>query len=561
MDPNNPTSSPSPKQQVVERLRQATNVLVTVRSNPSVDELAAALGLTLMLNKLGKHATAVFSGQVPSTLEFLKPEETIETNTDSLRDFIVSLDKSKADKLRYKVEENVVKIFITPYRTSITEKDLEFTQGDFNVDVVMALGVTQREELDQAIVAHGRILHDATVIGVIAGQHESSLGNISWQEPAASSLSEMLVSISEAFQGGLIDAQMATAFLTGIVAETDRFSNPKTSPKVMTMAAQLMAAGANQQLIANELQKGDPLPPVVEPAADSPAGSDGSLSISHDQQPAEEAKPEEAPAEVPLVPQEENKAPEPFLPPLPPSEAGEGFNPLMPEPAQPEPPEEEPESPAPEPDSAAPVATTPEELLPPQPAAPEPSPDQIEIDHEGNLMRTAPSPKHKVISPLPADEAAGDTTPSFLPPAPDDGSSQTMVNPLDEQPAAGLASAPNELPPMPELPPDQAPEILPDDTTLQEIEESVHSPHLEQQEAARSALDDVYAQAPFDPAGAARNDLNAMPLGGVAAEQVPNEPFPLPGADPSNQMPAAVEENQDNSIPPPPVPPPLMPPQ
>src|SRR5690606_2956407 len=104
----------------------------------------------------------------------------------------------KADKLRYKVEENVVKIFITPYRTSITQDDLEFTQGDFNVDVVLALGVTQREELDQAITAHGRILHDATVVTVTAGQKESDLGNINWQDAAASSLSEMLVSISEA---------------------------------------------------------------------------------------------------------------------------------------------------------------------------------------------------------------------------------------------------------------------------------------------------------------------------------------------------------------------------
>lgn len=175
---NQDQSSATPKQQVVEKLRDANNVLVTVKSNPSVDELAATIGLTIMLNKLDKHTTAVFSGEVPSTLEFLKPEETIETNTDSLRDFIVSLDKSKADKLRYKVEENVVKIYITPYRTSISEADLEFTQGDFNVDAVVALGVTKREELDNAITAHGRILHDATFITVTTGSDFSELGQI-----------------------------------------------------------------------------------------------------------------------------------------------------------------------------------------------------------------------------------------------------------------------------------------------------------------------------------------------------------------------------------------------
>lgn len=243
----------NPKSQVVERLKEAQNVLITVSTNPSVDQLAAAIGFTLMMNKLGKHATAVFSGQAPSTIEFLKPNETLEQNTDSLRDFIIALDKAKADKLRYKVEDDFVKIFITPYRTSLSADDLNFSQGDFNVDVVIALGVDQRDHVDQAILQHGRILHDATVIGVMAGQGQVDVGSINWQDPSASSLCEMLVSISESFQSGLLDEQMATAFLTGIVAETDRFSNQKTSPKVMTMSAQLMAAGANQQLIATEL--------------------------------------------------------------------------------------------------------------------------------------------------------------------------------------------------------------------------------------------------------------------------------------------------------------------
>ncbi|MEI6249503.1 MAG: hypothetical protein WCP00_02790, partial [bacterium] len=103
----------NPKTAILERLKTANTVLVTVSKNPTVDQLAALIGLTLVINKMNKHGSAVFSGVVPSTIEFLRPKETIETNTDSLRDFIISLDRSKADKLRYKVEDKVVKIFIT----------------------------------------------------------------------------------------------------------------------------------------------------------------------------------------------------------------------------------------------------------------------------------------------------------------------------------------------------------------------------------------------------------------------------------------------------------------
>lgn len=277
----NPSAAPqNTKQQIVDVLKNATNVLVTVSANPSVDQLSACIGLTLMLNKLEKHTTAVFSGQVPSTIEFLQPEKTLEQNTDSLRDFIISLDRSKADKLRYKIEDNVVKIFITPYRTSLSSADLQYSQGDFNVDAVVALGVDKREHLDQAITAHGRILHDATVVGVSCGAVPTPVGSINWHEPTSSSLCEMLVSISEAFQSGLLDTQMATAFLTGIVAETGRFSNEKTSPKVMTMSAQLMAAGANQQLIATQLNA-KPASAVTPIATAASAPKDGEISVPH----------------------------------------------------------------------------------------------------------------------------------------------------------------------------------------------------------------------------------------------------------------------------------------
>jgi hypothetical protein len=276
------------KLQAIQRLKEAKNILVTVSDNPSIDQLAASLGFTLFMNKLDKRATTVFSGNIPSVLEFLKPEETIEENTDSLRDFIIALDKSKADKLKYKVEDDVVKVFITPYRTSLSEQDFSFSQGDFNVDVVVALGVDSREHLDKAVMAHGRILHDATVIGIANDNNPIDIGSINWQDPGASSLCEMLASISDEFKKNLLDGQIATAYLTGIVAETDRFSNEKTTPAVMSLSSTLMAAGANQQLISNELNApqeteefSDELPAPDSADTEDVVAEDGTLTVSH----------------------------------------------------------------------------------------------------------------------------------------------------------------------------------------------------------------------------------------------------------------------------------------
>lgn len=285
------------KTELIDKLKSANNVLVTVSRDPSVDQLSACIGLTLLLNKMGKHTAAVFSGQIPSTLEFLKPSETLEKTTDSLRDFIIALDKSKADKLRYKVEENVVRIFITPYRTSISAADLEFSQGDFNVDVVVALGVQRQEDLDSAITAHGRILHDATVTSINTTD-TGSLGSINWVDKQASSLGELVTELSQTLGANLIDSQIATALLTGIVAETNRFSNNKTSSQTMSISAALMAAGANQQLVATKLEESGNVTPkvpskidetelVILKTSDSDKPITNKQEVSHNIQPTE----------------------------------------------------------------------------------------------------------------------------------------------------------------------------------------------------------------------------------------------------------------------------------
>lgn len=285
---------PNIKQSIIARLKQTNNVLITVKKNPTVDHLAACIGLTLFLNKQGKHATAVFSGEVPSTIDFLKPDTTLEKDTNSLRDFIIALDKSKADKLRYKVEDKVVKIYITPFRTSLSESDLDFSQGDFNVDVVIALGVHAREELDQAIMAHGKILHDATVISVNTTK-AADLGALNWHDTKASSLSEMAASLADGLQANALDEQMSTAFLTGIVAETERFSNNKTTSLTMSLSAKLMAAGANQQLVATKLQEPAQQSAPQDDAKPAAAEDNGKGTLEIDHPKNSEEKTEELP--------------------------------------------------------------------------------------------------------------------------------------------------------------------------------------------------------------------------------------------------------------------------
>ena len=586
------------KQQIVERVKQAQNILVTVAANPTVDQLAACVGLTLLLNRMDKHATAVFSGAIPSTIDFLQPEKTIEGNTDSLRDFIISLDKNKADKLRYKVEEQVVRIFITPYRTSLSEKDLIFSQGDFNVEVVLALGVKDRNQIDTAISAHGRILHDATVVTVNAGQgNPVNIGQINWQDPQASSLSEMIVSISEAFGPGLIDNQMATSFLTGIVAETERFRNAKTTPKVMTMAAQLMAAGANQQLIATKLEPPAPPPPPAakqSPRQAAPAKStEGKFKVAHHPGQKDSQEVEIGPNEIRIDEQGNLKTPDDLkaevdrlkklrdqqkAPPLPTGQAGSPPPPPTPQP----PPPPVPPQPVPQPLPPPPV---PDSKIAPEPTVIKPTgymatpgPSRTDI-----LPSVAPIPgQHELLDPIAHQPAlaapfTANTEPEWhnpyntvsIDPLATQTGEQGVVDhaPIVQPPPQAQASLP-AAPPPPSQPPPAGGAGFPPPAQAPVQQAPVYQPpppvggSAVDVDSARNAVASALTAQPFNPAFNPVTSLNAQPVSlDLHPPGTPAPPPPAANGTPSLNLPngavAASTADMMAPPPPPPVPPPL----
>ena len=239
---------------ITDKIKSSDNILVALSRDPSVDELAAAIGLTLFLDGIQKHTTAIYSGQTPDALQFLQPEGTFESSTEGLRDFIIALNRDKADSLRYKLEGDFVRVYITPYKTQISEEDLEFSYGDYNVNLVLAIGVPSAGDLDAALSEHGRIMHDATTVDITVDV-PGKFAEIEWSNPDASSVSEMVTKLIFAVQGSEanMDKDVATALLTGIVAATGRFSNDKTNSETMQLASKLMAMGADQQLISMHL--------------------------------------------------------------------------------------------------------------------------------------------------------------------------------------------------------------------------------------------------------------------------------------------------------------------
>lgn len=262
---------------VVEKIKASENILIALSKNPNIDEISAALGLAMILDTMRKHVTAIFSGQVPNVLQFLKPEETFEKTTNSLQDFIIALSKDKVDHISYKIEGDFVKVYVTPYKATIGQSDLSMSHGDYNVDLVICFNVISGDEIDPALSEYGRIMHDATAINLTVDT-PGRFAELEWQDSNVSSISEMIVGLADRLGLASFSEQVATALLTGIVASTDHFSNPRTSSNTMSIASKLMSFGANQQLISSQIMEKIKTPdeaqaPVTPAAAEAPAAS------------------------------------------------------------------------------------------------------------------------------------------------------------------------------------------------------------------------------------------------------------------------------------------------
>lgn len=247
----------TPKQQASEAIRQAQAILIVTGQRPNVDQVASMVAVSLILRKFGKKVTAVVTDQMPGSVSLITQGQ-IERNLAGNRDFIVRVDMAHAevDKLKYTIENGKLNIAITPFNGGFSQQDVSFGHGEYHYDLIIAMGVVSRHKLDRVFEQNAGLLQSTPILNMDFHRINESYGAINLVDTNAATLSEMLISLSESLQPGMLDEPIATAMLTGIIAATDRFSAPHTTAKSMTVAAQLMAAGAKQQQIIKSLYSG-----------------------------------------------------------------------------------------------------------------------------------------------------------------------------------------------------------------------------------------------------------------------------------------------------------------
>lgn len=257
----------SPKQQITELVKQHQKILVVTHKNPDGDALGSIVALAGILRKLDKKVELVCPDQVPALYQFLPGWQEIKTQFSGTKELLIGINTAtvKVDKLGYRADSSgsKVNIVVTPAKGSFRKEDVEISTGTFKYDLVFVLDSSDLERLSLLYEENSSLFYETPVVNLDHHSSNDYFGKVNWVDLTATSTAEILVALLESLGGqtgkNLLDEDIATALLTGIITDTDSFQNQNTTPKSLTVAAQLVAAGARQQEIVQRIYKTKPL--------------------------------------------------------------------------------------------------------------------------------------------------------------------------------------------------------------------------------------------------------------------------------------------------------------
>lgn len=236
--------------------------MVTFRKTWNGDSVASALGMYLFLKKIGKEVEiAAEKFEQSSVYSFLPGHANIKNSIENLRQFIISLDikDTKVGQIKYKVEDDILNFIVSPKDGFFTEDDIASRSSGFKYDLIITLDSPDLESLGKIYDNDTEFFYQTSIINIDHHAENEEFGQINFVELNAISTSEILFSLFESYSRDLIDENIATCLLAGMISKTRSFKTPNITPRSLSAAAQLVAMGAEREKIVNHLYRSRPI--------------------------------------------------------------------------------------------------------------------------------------------------------------------------------------------------------------------------------------------------------------------------------------------------------------
>ena len=245
-------------QQISEAIKKSHHILITFKRDWSVDAVASALALYLVLKKQDKLVDIVADDfSLPANLDFLPKANHISPKISNLQKFVIALDlaKNKIDEFSYNVENDRLHIFITPQAGAFKKDDVQTENSSYKYDLIITLDTPDFESLGKVYQNFTEFFYDTTIINIDHKADNEQYGQINLTNPNAVATAEIVFRLINSIDKNLLDQDVATCLLTGLIAKTRSFKTPNVTPKTLEIASQLLTAEADRDLIVKKLYR------------------------------------------------------------------------------------------------------------------------------------------------------------------------------------------------------------------------------------------------------------------------------------------------------------------
>lgn len=246
------------KEQITKQIEKANNILISFPSDWNGDDVASSLALFVFLKKIGKNAEIVAATSAKSkVLNFLPEADKISDSLPNLRKFIVSLNISQAkiDQIKYAIEDKSLNFIISPKEGWFSSDDVTTSASGFRFDLIITIGTADLESLGKVYDSNVEFFYKTAIINIDNKASNEEFGQINYIDVNSVSNAEIILDFLEEKNLDLIDENIATCLLAGIISKTKNFKSTNLTPDTLLKTSKLINLGARREEIIDNLYR------------------------------------------------------------------------------------------------------------------------------------------------------------------------------------------------------------------------------------------------------------------------------------------------------------------
>jgi phosphoesterase RecJ-like protein len=248
--------------QALATMQQSNHTLICFPEALSGDGVGASLGLATALEKLrpGHQVDVVSSAfHAPQSRErfsFLPGVDRVRATIEELHDLTirVRLQTAKVKALRYDVVGDALEIHLTPSSGHFSKDHVETAITNYRYDCIVTIGCPDLTALGTLYTDHAAFFQSTPIVNIDCAPENERYGQINLVDIASIACGEICATFLREVAPEHLDADVATCFLTGILARTRGFrAGGRVTPRTLETTAALLAGGARQDDILTHL--------------------------------------------------------------------------------------------------------------------------------------------------------------------------------------------------------------------------------------------------------------------------------------------------------------------